>query len=374
MLVLQATVAALTAYFLYKSIIEPKRADTSTAFMIGWGVVIPLWIVWPVVMIQTLEIRNAIFKFVVGCVYPVVCLFRTLECIYGFTPAWVHSATDYVAYYASVMIFARDSKTNQLVPCPPSKVTRHLVNFLLFGTILGALQSFLAPFDYMAPFGGADDWYALERYSTWQFYGNSFLHAFLFQMTLTFYTEGLTLAFVLISGGYQTLPVMLNPLLESRSPLDFWGRRWNLVVHQVLKNGVFKPMRKYCGSTKISVFATFLASGMFHEWLLWAVFMPTKGQLDPESGECASSCYEPKYGRSVIFFLWQAALIAMELSIGRAQIFKHLGQILPQPIKAILIVALGSPVGHFFTEPYFRCRFFFYHAQPGIPMILRIEQ
>ena len=168
LLVLQATVAAATAYVLYKCILEPKRADMHTAFMIGWGIVIPLWIIWPVVMIQALEIRNTIFKFVVGCVYPVVCLFRTLECIYGFTPTWVQSATDYVAYYASVMIFARDAKTNQMVPCPHSKVLKHLVNFLLFGVILGALQSYLATFDYMAPFGGADDWYAPEQYMTWQ--------------------------------------------------------------------------------------------------------------------------------------------------------------------------------------------------------------
>jgi hypothetical protein len=372
MLVLQALVAAVTAYFLYKTIVEPKRADTSTALMIGWGIVIPLWIFWPVVMIRVLDIRNTIFKFVVGCVYPVVCLFRTLECIYGFTPTWVQSTKDFVGYYASVMLFDRDDKQKQLIPCPPSKVARHLVNFLLFGVLLGILQSFLASFPYMAPFGGAEDWYAFERYSTWQLYANSLFHAFLFQMTLTFYTEGLTLVFVLLSG-YQTLPVMLNPLLESKSPLDFWGRRWNLLVHHVLKNGVFRPMRKHYGSTRISVIATFLASGLFHEWLLWAIFTPTKGQLDPVSGQCSTSCYEPKYGRSIVFFLWQAGLVAMELSVGRAQIVKKIGKSLPQPIKAVLIVAMGIPVAHFFTEPYFRCGFFFYHAQPGIPKIIRIK-
>lgn len=29
--------------------------------------------------------------------------------------------------------------------------------------------------------------------------------------------------------------MMLNPIFESASPSDFWGRRWNLVVHGLLK-------------------------------------------------------------------------------------------------------------------------------------------
>ena len=33
----------------------------------------------------------------------------------------------------------------------------------------------------------------------------------------------------------QQGPMMLNPIFESASPSDFWGRRWNLVVHGLLK-------------------------------------------------------------------------------------------------------------------------------------------
>jgi Membrane bound O-acyl transferase family len=302
----------------------------------------------------------------------VLCLFRTLECIYGFTPTWIQSSQDYVTYYASILLFARDQKTKQLIPCPLFKVRRHLINFVLFAFVTGFLQSLLTPHPYQAIFGGAEDWYNMNRFWTWQLYANNLLQALLFQMYLTTYCEGLTLAFTGLSG-YQTLPVMLNPLLESQSPLDFWGRRWNLLVHHVLKNGVFKPVRKYCYSRTVAVMTTFLASGIFHEWLLWAIFTNTPGQLDPNSGECISSCYKPTYGTSIIFFLWQAGLISVEIMVGRTTFFRSLGRILPQPIKTSLLVALGIPVAHYFMEPYFRCGFFFPHAQPGLPMILKIE-
>lgn len=362
----------MTGYVLYKTVVEPKRNDTATAMLIGWGVIIPLWIFYPVVLIHLLDIRNAIFKFVLGCIYPILCLFRTLECIYGFTPTWIRSSKDYVGYYACVLLFQRDSKTQQLVPCPPKKVFRHLMNFLLFAFFTGFLQSFLTRYPSHAVFGGAEEWYNTDRFWTWQLYANSLLHALLFQMYLTTYCEGLALAFTGLSG-YQTKPVMLNPLLESKSPLDFWGRRWNLLVHHVLKNGVFKPVRKYFYSTTVAVVATFLASGVFHEWLLWAIFTNTRGQLDPITGECVSSCYEPTYGTSLIFFLWQAALIAIEMMVGRTPLFREIGRRLPQPVKTILLLVMGIPVAHYFMEPYFKCGFFFPHAQPGLPMILKIE-
>jgi Membrane bound O-acyl transferase family len=372
MLLLESCVAALTGLLLYKTIVEPKRSDTSTAMLIGWGIVLPLWIVYPVVLIQLLDIRNAIFKFVLGCIYPILCVFRTMECIYGFTPKWIQSSKDYVSYYASVLLFARDDKTQKLIPCPPDKILRLLINFMAFAFLTGFLQSLLTPYPSQAIFGGAEDWYAMDRFWTWQLYANSLLQALLFQMYLTTYCEGMALAFTGLSGC-QTMPVMLNPLMESKSPLDFWGRRWNLLVHHVLKNGVFKPVRKYFCSPTVAVVATFVASGIFHEWLLWAIFTNTNGQLDPVTGECLSSCYRPTHGSALLFFLWQAVLIALELMVGRTAFFRYLGKTLPQPIKTSLIVAMGLPIAHYFMEPYFECGFFFPHAQPGLPMILKIE-
>lgn len=191
-------------------------------------------------------------------------------------------------------------------------------------------------------------------------------------MYLTTYCEGLALAFA-VATGYQTQPLMSNPLFGSKSPSDFWGRRWNLVVHTVLKNGVFKPVRRYFSKTT-AVVAAFLASAAFHEWLLLAVFFPSSGQLDPGTGVCISSCYTPTYGNALVFFLWQALLIAMEIMVGGSPIVQQLSKTLPQPVKTSLIIAMGIPLAHYFTEPYFRSGFFFVHGSPGSPMIQLVQR
>jgi hypothetical protein len=39
--------------------------------------------------------------------------------------------------------------------------------------------------------------------------------------------------------GCNTITLMKNPLFSSTSPSDFWGGRWNLIVHGLLKRGRF---------------------------------------------------------------------------------------------------------------------------------------
>jgi hypothetical protein len=229
----------------------------------------------------------------------------------------------------------------------------------------------MTPHQNFAVFGDADDWFSIHRYFTWQLYANSLMQAALFQLYLTTYCEGLSLGFALLTGCRPST-IMLNPLLTSRSPSDFWGRRWNMLVHDALKNGVFKPMRKHHSKTTTAVLVTFGASGLFHEWLLWAIFKPTNGQTDPVTGECISSCYTPVYGNAIVFFLWQALLIALETTFGRTSLFQQLDKQLPLPFKSLLIVCLGIPVAHFFTEPYFRSCLF-QHGQLGLPMVLKIK-
>ena len=33
----------------------------------------------------------------------------------------------------------------------------------------------------------------------------------------------------------EVIDIMNNPLLATTSPSDFWGKRWNLLIHGVLK-------------------------------------------------------------------------------------------------------------------------------------------
>lgn len=188
-------------------------------------------------------------------------------------------------------------------------------------------------------------------------------------MYLTLYSEGLTL-FWCVSFGYQIDPVMKNPLLESRSPSDFWGRRWNLIVHKALKGGVFKPVRKYY-SRSVAVVAVFVASGAFHEWLVNILFAPLEYQLDDNGSGACSQCFSPTYGGALVFFLWQAMLVAAERMVGRTELIQSLAKNLPLPLRTAMIISLGLPLAHFFAEPYVRSNFF-RHAQPGLPIILAI--
>jgi hypothetical protein len=63
--------------------------------------------------------------------------------------------------------------------------------------------------------------------------GNSTLHAVTVYSTLGMIADVFALLLCLL--GYRPVSVMRNPLLRSVSPRDFWGRRWNLVIHGILK-------------------------------------------------------------------------------------------------------------------------------------------
>ena len=190
----------------------------------------------------------------------------------------------------------------------------------------------------------------------------------LFQIYLTTYCEGIIFFWSLLFG-YRTDPVMKNPLFESTSPSDFWGRRWNLVIHRVLKGGVYKPVRKYFSASVAGV-AAFLASGAFHEWLLRTLFTPLAHQL--QDGNNCRDCFNPIYGSAMVFFIWQAIIIAGERMVGRSRPIQFLVEHLPLPIRTAMVIGLGLPLSHYFVEPYIRSQFF-QHAQIGLPMIVRVN-
>jgi Membrane bound O-acyl transferase family len=86
-------------------------------------------------------------------------------------------------------------------------------------------------------------------------------------MYLSAYCEGLIAGTMLLTG-LKCETVMENPLMQSSSLTELWGKKWNKLVEGVLKRGVYIPLRK-SGLSKIPAsFGTFLASGLFHEWLL----------------------------------------------------------------------------------------------------------
>lgn len=191
----------------------------------------------------------------------------------------------------------------------------------------------------------------------------------MFQMYLVTYVQGLTFFWHVVTRC-QTKQIMRNPLFGSQSPSDFWSRRWNLLIQGVLKGGVFKPTRKYFGKAA-GVCATFIASGLFHEWLVCNIFWGvTEGGTRPDCE--TTNCVPIHSGGAMIFFTWQAGLLVLEPILGNILPFQWLSKNAPSWLKTFLVLAAGVPMAHFFTEPYVRSNFF-QHGSMGLPMIIRIE-
>ncbi|CAJ1935638.1 unnamed protein product [Cylindrotheca closterium] len=296
-------------------------------------------------------------RFATGCLVPIVSIFRATEAAHGFAPEHsTKSEKDYMVYYASLLIISRDEK-GDYIKCTWGKVARHGCNFLGFLLILGMYKSIIMLHEDLVVFGppinSRSEWNSLKRFVTWELYANNMVHAILFQLYLTTYVEGLTLLWTAISGC-QVDEVMKNPMFESRSPSDFWSKRWNLLIHTVLKGGVYKPVRKN-GSIALACISVFLASGLFHEFLLAVTFF--------------EGVFIPAYGYTLAFFFWQAALIVGEISFGRSKFFQILGKSLPSTARTVLVISLGLPLAHMFSEPYARSNFFQSGLQ-GVPTVL----
>ena len=173
--------------------------------------------------------------------------------------------------------------------------------------------------------------------------------------------------------------------------------RWNLTVHGILKRGVYKPVRTRF-SRFIASAATFMASGLFHEWLLSSEYlpciilytivpiltlndnflqMPSSNVVvfypDFEDGSCSPLCYLPGYGRNTLFFLWNAFIISLEYAIGGFALFQLCRAHLPLPFVSLLVASTALPMAHWFTNDYVRTDFFS-DAQIGFPLIVRVGE
>ncbi|KAJ4907658.1 putative long-chain-alcohol O-fatty-acyltransferase 7 [Raphanus sativus] len=77
----------------------------------------------------------------------------------------------------------------------------------------------------------------------------------------------------MVTLGRDLQPQFNEPYLAT-SLQDFWARRWNLMVSDMLRSGIYYPVRKICQhfvnsewASIIGVLATFIASGVAHEVL-----------------------------------------------------------------------------------------------------------
>ena len=137
--------------------------------------------------------------------------------------------------------------------------------------------------------------------------------------------------------GAKTKDPFDNPLFQSRSPSDFWGRRWNRMVHGFLKRGIYKPALTAGFSKNLAVFAVFIVSGLVHEWV-WAGMFFCSPSL-----ESKSECFEYVIGKSTGFFCWNGILIMLESLLGDSFLFQMISTSLPRQVISILVLCSALP-------------------------------
>jgi len=279
---LQIPIQCAFAFLIYTTII-PHRGTTK-AYLIGWGFIIPLSCGMPFWILECLDVRNKVVKLAGGNIMSIVG-FRCVEAMYGTPPSPVVEASlsNYVAYYNTLVPFVWDEKTQARKRVTAGEILRTVVWLVFVFHAYSLLLSFMIHYDFK-PF--PNDHVELDQFHltldlfTPQHFANGYLLAVLTYLNLSLGFGATALGNKL--QGHSTVPIFRNPLFASRTPTEFWTRRWNVMIHLMMKYGVFRPMRRMVGGS-VAVVVAFVVSGLFHEYA-WAIDFYPNGCTTVDDG------------------------------------------------------------------------------------------
>ncbi|QHO37416.1 putative long-chain-alcohol O-fatty-acyltransferase [Arachis hypogaea] len=135
--------------------------------------------------------------------------------------------------------------------------------------------------------------------------------------------------------GVQLEPQFDQPYL-STSLQDFWGRRWNIVVHKVLQPTVYQPVAT--ASTRLlgrrwapipAILATFVVSAAMHELVFYYIKRERRGAWEP---------WEPSWD-AICFFMLHGTCLAIEVAVKKWLRARGSKWRLPGVVSWILTVA-----------------------------------
>lgn len=342
LLLLQTAFQVFFAVVNYYGIVQRRR--TVEAYLLGWGVVLPIAFALPYGVLEALNIQSRVIKmasatptFIVG--------FRTVEAMYGTAPPTVESTlVTYATYYSTLVHFCWDPKSRTRRVIRFSELlanARHLAVGLL---MLSAVMSFEMHYKF-EPFASPvklDDFHLTLDLLSPAHLGNAYCLAVLTYLTLSFGLE-LT-AFGEQVKGYYTAPIFANPLFTSTSPSDFWGRRWNVMIHRILKYGAFLPARQFV-SVPAAVVFTFVVSGVMHDYVWSLVFYQHKQGINTD-GRCLD-CFVPVLLKLTAFFGWNGVVMLLERPLG--PYLRTVSSRLPTAVVSTLVVLTALPVSHWYS-------------------------
>jgi hypothetical protein len=230
---LQIGVQCLLAAIIYKFIIGQR--GTIQAYLLGWGVIVPFVLAFPFWLLETFDMRNKVVKISTGTIVMIVG-FRCLEAMYDCSPPVVESSlTNYLIYYTTPCPLEWDKKTQTVRKVTSKQVIRMLIKFYFHFTMLGLVLSVAMHFNFQ-PFESNvnfDQWNL-----TWDLLSPAHLANAYLAVVLTYYSLWIVFESTALGEnlqGYATKPIFSNPLLTSTIPIDFWTKKWNVMIHLILK-------------------------------------------------------------------------------------------------------------------------------------------
>lgn len=355
LLILLQTIVNLACAALIYQVILP-RPGTTTAFLIGYGLICPILLVLPFYCVNELDLRNGTLM-MASAAGPALLFFRTFEAMYEIVPAFAEgSLGKYALYFCSTVQFDFDAETQEVRRVTLISLLRRAGHFLWLFVQTAVLCSILVPTGFQIIPMEERTWWNLF---SWRNLANNYIMAFHTSLSLEVGAAGIALGISTLTG-IETMDLNVNPLTTSSSPSDFWGNRWNRVVSSALKRGVFVPLRKQRFSRPVAAMATFIASGLLHEYILVVITHNNEAFDDVNVA-----------GSQLAFFMWNGAVLGLEHFLRGNKFLGALSTNLPGPIRSFLVVLTVLPLAHKFTEVYVDTGFYRSFGS-GFPKILKL--
>jgi hypothetical protein len=144
--IIQSAVQILFACIIYKLIVQQR--GTMQAYLVGWGVVLPLSIYLPFYFLDLFDIRNKVVTLSASTLMTVI-FFRCLEAMYGTSPEVVESTLwNYCGYYSSVAPFVWNPKTMRRETVTMEKFLSLLGDIVIHFAAVSVVLSILIPYRY----------------------------------------------------------------------------------------------------------------------------------------------------------------------------------------------------------------------------------
>ena len=345
----------MMAIIIWNFVVMKRQTNQgSIAFLVTFGLVIPISILLPIHLVKSLNIQNGVLIIVFAASSPLIIL-RCLEALFGTSRAYVEKhLSQFLLYHVSPVSFVFDSKTENVQHATWDGISSKLIKLLpglvettiLLNIILANVHTPFPTLKHDSPGETPSIWHLFY----WGNLLNNFVLAYLTEMYLEFGTRSAAIVISLLSG-LETIEVNDSPLSLSTSVSEFWGRRWNRLVGGLLKVGIFKPICQQFGSSKLfAILATFFASGLLHECILAIVTYGTDTQ------------YEPHYFFQTSFFMWNGVMLILEGLLSSKIDLQRISCEVPSRLKNMCVLMTTIPVAHWFLDEFVGLKIFQHFA------------